>query len=247
MRLLGILTELLRCNFIKTVAFNFRMMPLKEALRLPVFFYGKVDLRSLKGKVKINHTIYPGMIKIGIKTKYVDTQVSNSRWTVNGLIVFNGPLEMARGSYVLVAEGAVLNLGTNRSFYGSNLKIFCFNRITIGDCVRITWECQIYDTSFHYLELVEKNNEVRPLQGEVFIGDRVWIGNRTTISKGAYIPSDTIVASNSLVNKSFSMIEPYGFLAGCPAVLKGTGIKRVFDRKYEAELDKQYGYHRTFL
>jgi Acetyltransferase (isoleucine patch superfamily) len=247
MRLLRVFAELLKCNLIKTIKFNFKMLPLKQALHLPIFFYGKVDLRSLQGKVKINHAIRPGLIKIGIITKYVDTQVSNSRWTVNGLIVFNGPLEMARGSYVLVAEGATLTLGTNKSFYGSNLKIFCFNRITIGDCVRITWECQLYDTSFHYLELVEKNNEVRPLQGEVFIGNRVWIGNRTTISKGAYIPSDTIVASNSLVNKNFSSIKPYGLLAGCPAVLKVTGVKRVYDREYEARLDKQYGYHRTFL
>ena len=247
MRLLRTIAELLKCNLIKTVTFNFKMLPFREALRFPVFFYGKVDLRSLKGKVKIDHTVYPGMIKIGIKTKYVDTQVSNSRWTVNGLIVFKGPLEMARGSYVLVAEGATLTLGTNKSFYGSNLKIFCFNRITIGDCVRITWECQLYDTSFHYLELVDRNNEVRPLQGEVFIGDRVWIGNRTTVSKGAYIPSDTIIASNSLVNKDFSKIESYCLLAGCPAVVKVTGVRRVYDRKYEAELDRQYEYHRTFL
>lgn len=239
--------EFFRCNIIKTLKFNFKMFPFRQAVKLPVFFYGKVDLRSLKGDVIINHTLSTGMIKIGILSKYVDTQVPNSRWTVNGTIIFNGPIEMARGSYVLVAKGAVLTIGSKNSFYGSNLKLMCFNRITIGDCVRLSWDTQIYDTSFHYLELLNKNNEVRPLQSEIFIGDRVWIGNRSTISKGSYIPDDTIVASNSLVNKNFKSIEPYSLLAGAPASLKGTGFKRIWDAKRQAELDKQYNYHRTFL
>jgi hypothetical protein len=73
------------------------------------------------------------------------------------------------------------------------------------------------------------------------------LGIGPDILKEHTYPSDTIVASNSLVNKNFSSIKPYGLLAGCPAVLKVTGVKRVYDREYEARLDKQYGYHRTFL
>lgn len=241
------LLEVLKSNLIKTIRFNFKLLPFKQAIRLPILFYGKVDLRSLKGRVRIDHAIGTGMIKIGIPSKYVDTQVPNCRWTVNGLIVFHGPLEMARGSYVLVAEGAVLSLGTEKSFYGSNLKIFCFSKITIGNCVRISWECQIYDTSFHYLEKIDDNNDVKPLSKEVFIGDRVWLGNRSTVAKGAIIPNDTIVASNSLVNKSFENIAPYGLLAGIPASLKSTGLKRIFDRSREREFDKRFSYHRTWL
>ena len=70
---------------------------------------------------------------------------------------------------------------------------------------------------------------------------------RTTFSKGAVVPSKTIVASNSLVNKDFSNIEPYTLLAGMPASVKATGQKRIFDLDIQRELDEKYHYVRTHL
>lgn len=239
--------KLLKCNLLKTIKFNFKMLPFKQAVRMPLFFYGKTDFRSLKGKVLINGPITSGMIKVGIKDEYVDTSIGNTIWTINGTIIFNGPLKIWRGSYFLVAKNAVLNIGSNETKLGSHLKIMCFNSITIGDCVRVAWECQIYDTSFHYLELLNRNNEIQHLSKPVVIGDRVWLGNRSTVSKGAIIPNDTIIASGSIVNKDFSQIEPYSMLAGCPASIKGTGFRRVFDRKQERDLDKKFNYPRTGL
>lgn len=239
--------ELFRCNLIKTIKFNLKMLPFKTASKLPILFYGKTDFRSLKGSVKINGPVSTAMIRVGIKDEYVDTSIGNTIWTINGTLVFNGPLKMWRGSYIVVAKNAVLNIGSQQTKLGSHLKIMCFNSITIGNCVRIAWECQIYDTSFHYLELVNRDNEIQALPKPVVIGDRVWLGNRSTVSKGAIIPNDTIVASSSMVNKDFSKIEPYSMLAGCPATVKVIGLRRVFDRKQEKELDKKYNYPRTGL
>ena len=241
------LKELLKCNLIKTIEFNFKMLPFKQAKKLPILFYGKTDFRSLKGEVKIKGSVSTAMVRVGIKDEYVDTSVGDTIWTINGTIIFNGPLKMWRGSYVIVAKNAVLNIGSQQTKLGSNLKIFCFDHISIGNCVRIAWECQIYDTSFHYLELLNRDNEVRPLSSPVVIGDRVWLGNRSTVSKGAVIPDDTVVASSSMVNKDFSQIEPYTMLAGCPAVVKATGLRRIFDRKAEKEMDRKFNYSRTGL
>lgn len=241
------LKELLKCNLIKTIEFNFKMLPFKQAKKLPILFYGKTDFRSLRGDVKFKGPVSTAMIRVGIKDEYVDTSVGNTIWTINGTIIFNGPLKMWRGSYIVVAKNAVLNIGSQQTKLGSNLKIFCFDHISIGNCVRIAWECQIYDTSFHYLELLNRDNEVRPLSSPVVIGDRVWLGNRSTVSKGAVIPDDTVVASGSMVNKDFSQIEPYTMLAGCPAVVKATGLRRIFDRKQEKELDRKFNYSRTGL
>jgi acetyltransferase-like isoleucine patch superfamily enzyme len=239
--------ELLKCNLMKTIKFNFKMLPFKQAMKLPVLFYGKTDFRSLKGKVEIKGPLSTAMIRVGIKDEYVDTSVGNTIWTINGTIVFNGPLKIWRGTYFVVAKNAVLDIGSKTTKLGSNLKIMCFDRITIGDCVRIAWECQIYDTSFHYLELLNNDHEIKPLSKPIVIGNRVWLGNRSTVSKGAVIPDDTIVASSSMVNKDFSQIEPYSMLAGCPASVKGTGYRRVYDRKQERELDKTFNYPRTGL
>ena len=239
--------ELLKCNLPKSLLFNFKMLPFREAVKLPILFYGKTDFRSLKGTVRINGPVSTAMIRVGVKDEYVDTTISNTIWTINGTIVFNGPLKIWRGSYVLVAHNAELNIGSKGTKLGSKIIIMCFDSIKIGDCARVAWECQIYDTSFHYLEYVDSNKEIQPLTAPVIIGDRVWLGNRSTVAKGAIIPSDTIVASNSLVNKDFSHLEPYSMIAGAPAVLKVSGIRRVYDGKYQRELDEKFGYSRTGL
>ena len=221
-------------------------------MKLPILFYGKTDFRSLTGHVEIKGSIHCGMISVGKKDVYVDTNVQNTIWTINGMLILEGPIRFFRGSYILVAKNGVLDIKSKPTEsgitkIGSNIHIFCFNHITIGYCTRIAWECQIYDSSFHYIEFVDSEKEIVPLSTPIVIGNHVWIGNRTTIAKGAIIPNDTVVASNSLVNKDFSNTEPYSMLAGCPATVKATGLRRVFDRKQERELDKKFNYSRTGL
>lgn len=50
---------------------------------------------------------------------------------------------------------------------------------------------------------------------DVIIGEHCWITSRCTILKGVELPNNTIVASNSLVNKKFT--EENTILAGTPA------------------------------
>lgn len=210
---------------------------------MPVWFYGKVVFRSLDGYVQLNGRVFTGMVKVGIKEWYVTTSIPQCTWTINGKLIFNGPIRFLQGSYVLVAHNAELQLGTGGSFMGSDLKIMCFDNIKIGNNTRITWDIQIMDTSFHYID----NNGVSKLTSPVLIGDNVWIGNKCIISKGAVIPNDTIVAQSSLVNKNYKDINPYTLLAGCPAIPKAVGVRRVWNEQMQAEYDARYFYDRTHL
>lgn len=241
------LKKVLKCNILKTIRFNFRMLPFEKAVKLPFLFFGKVDFRSLKGRVEIEGPVSTGMVLIGEKDVYADTAVQNTIWIINGTFIIHGPLKFFRGSYLLVARDAVLDIGSGGTIFGSHFKAFCFDHITIGENVRVAWDCQVYDTSFHYVEPVDQDNAVKPLTKPVVIGSRVWLGNRSTVAKGAVLPDDTIVASGSLVNKDFSQTAPYCMLAGSPAEVKATGIRRVYDRKTERELDKKFNYPRTGL
>lgn len=237
---------LFKVNLIKTVWFNWKMLPARQAWRLPVWFFGKTTFRGLTGKVIIESRVRSGMIRVGENAWYVETTVPWTIWNIRGTMVFKGPLEFCMGSYVLVSDQAVLTLGKNRTGFGSNIRLFCFDRITIGDSSRFAWDCLISDTSFHYIEKIESGAKA-PLTKPVIIGDRVSVFNRSSILKGAVLPDDTIVVSNSIVNKDFSKIGPYCMLAGAPAVVKATGVRRIWDLKEERELDRQFGYHRTHL
>lgn len=246
MRAVKLLFTLLQTNLIKTIWFNFKMLPIRKAYKLPIYLYGRVSFRSTSGKIVLPQKCHSGMIKIGKRDYYTDTNIAHTIWTINGTIIFNGAINFLRGSYVLVSNNATLTFGTCGTFIGSNTKIICFDRITIGDTTHITWDCQLMDTSFHYVETIFNHN-ISPLTEPLSIGNRVWVGNRTTISKGAMIPDDTIVASNSLVNKDHSIIGAYALLAGTPATVKATGLRRIFDTQLEKQLDKKYGYSRTHL
>ncbi len=237
---------LFKCNLYKTLYLNFKMLPFKKAVKLPIWIYGKMTFRSLNGIIIIEGKTYPGMIRVGRTDRYVTTNVPQSIWTINGTLKFKGKVNIYQGNYILVSKTGYCEIGTNGTLIGSDIKIFCFNRIVIGDNVRITWENQIYDTSFHYIEQLDNNNEISSLPKAVIIEDNCWIGNRSTITKGTHLPSYSIVASNSLVNKDFSSVGSCSLFAGTPAKFK-MKCKRVLDKNIEKDLDLKYGYNRTYL
>ncbi len=239
------LKELFKIKFIKTVWFNFKMLPLKQAILLPVYIYGRTSFRNTKGEFIIEAKVKPGMIKIGKKDKYVMTTIPYSIWTIEGKITFHSDFRFYGGSYVFCAKNANLSF-MGGGFCGSNVKIICFDSITLYD-TRVTWDCQIMDTSYHYLEVMDHPGEFKPLTTPIVLGSHVWIGNNSTITKGVVLPDETIVASHSLVNKNYSDIGPYNMLAGVPAVVKKRGIRRIYDAEKEAQLDQLFEYNRTKL
>lgn len=239
---------LFKTNLIKTLWLNFKMLPFQQALHLPIYVYGRAEFRRMKGKIVLDTPdIYSGMIKIGKRDYYIATAVQKCIWTISGTLIFHGPVKFLQGSYLLIADNGTLEIGGRDGIFGTNIRIFCFDRITIGRNVRMAWDIQLMDSSFHYIELTQKDNLVKPLTKPIVLGDNIWVGNRTTFSKGAIVPDQTVIASNSVVNKDFTGIEPDSLLAGTPATVKTTGCHRIFDVQREKELDKQFGYSRTHL
>lgn len=244
---LKLLYDLLRTNVFKTIWFNFKMLPFCQAIKLPIFIYRNVHFRDLSGVVVVNN-IRPGMIRIGYYLHYVATSVPMTEWTIRGKLVLNGPTRFFQGTYVLISDKATLTCGGIYQTFGTGCKIICFERITIGKRVAVGWECQIMDTSFHYIRQTEASSaDIAPLTKEIIIGDYVWIGNRTTISKGAVIPDESIIASNSLVNKDLTVDGSYCLFAGTPVKVVKKGVERVWSESKESELDKKYDYYRVHL
>lgn len=235
---------LLQTNVIKTIWFNYKKLPFRQAAKLPVLIYRNVHFRDLSGSVVVNNARF-GMVRIGYSTHYIATSVPRSEWTIRGKIVLNGPTRFFQGTYVLISDKATLTCGGIYNTFGTGCKIICFDKITIGNRVAVTWECQIMDTSFHYIQQAE--DKITPLTKKISIGNYVWIGNRTTISKGSVIPDESIIASNSLVNKDLSGNGSYCMFAGMPVKVVKEGVRRAWNETEEAELDEKFGYYRTHL
>ena len=73
-------------------------------------------------------------------------------------------------------------------------KIYCKEKIEIGDNTYIGEEVIIRDTDEHFLS----NNNTKPIK----IGNHVWIGCRNTILKGVRIADNNIISANSTITRS---------------------------------------------
>lgn len=220
-------------NPVATLWLNFRSLPIFQALRFPIFVYGRPRFYSLSGRIKIEGKVTPGMIKFNVVLPGAPSNMSvQSELYNDGLIIFRGEGEIGTGNKVLVSTYGVLDIG-ERFRISDMCNITCLTRVTLGKLCRLAHRGQILDGSFHYVANFNKRsiqNHTRPVQ----IGDQCWIGNSSTVSAGAVLPNFVIVASNSLVGRDYAYLKEGSLIGGAPAKLIAEGVYRVEDSEANA-------------
>jgi len=217
-------------NWIAILYFNFRMLPFKQAIKLPFDFYHSIKFENLGGQVAISSTspLKRGMIKIGAQGSDMFNRECTSLDLRGNLLVGNA-VTIGTGTVIRIEENGSLEIG-NSVAIGARSMLFCENSMIIKEGTITSWNCQMMDTDTHSIEDVN-SLEVYPRSKPIFIGKRCWIGNHVLINKGTVFPDDLIVASNSLCNKDYSKtISPFSIIGGIPAGLISEN-KRIFGDK----------------
>ncbi len=223
----GKLSKLFQHNWWAIFYFNLKMLPFRQAVKLPFDFYRGVSLRNLTGKVKLSSdNIHRAMIRIGGRGSEMFPR-TQTIVDIEGNVVFYGSAELGCGSLLRVYNGAVVTFG-DRVRIGAYTKVICQESITFGSEIDVSWESQIFDTNFHYMEDTATGKRTKLTQ-PVVIGSYNWFGNRVNIMRGTKTPDYTILASNSMTNKDYTDIPPYSLLAGTPAKLVKTDVRRMFE------------------
>jgi acetyltransferase-like isoleucine patch superfamily enzyme len=139
---------------------------------------------------------------------------------------------------ILVTGKGRLTIG-NGCIIGSDFRLYCKDRIELGDHVLISWNVFIGDYDGHPINPEERLIQMQymhraffPSQnrgrgsdeignyspsyetGPVVIGDNVWIGANVSILKGVHIGSGSVVAAGAVVTKD---IPARCIAAGNPA------------------------------
>lgn len=200
----------------KTIFFNFRVLPFKDAIKLPFFISYNTQIGEVhRGVILINQKLSIFMIRIGIGgTKGV---CANRKGYIsfgkNAKIIFDGFSGFSEGSSIRVDKGTLMfgaNFSANKNFF-----ISCSESISIGDNVLIGWNVNIRDSDGHVVYPLDEAKYTSNMSGSVEIGNNVWLAANVDILKGVEIPSDCVVGYNSCVTKKFK--ENNCLIAGYPA------------------------------
>lgn len=207
----------------RSLWYNLRLLPWRQARRLPILISNRTSIDALTGKVEINASnLRVGMVKIGFNT-YQGSNYRHDRTRLNlrGRMVVEGECSLGAGSSVEVAEGGVLTIGPQFNL-GPRSLIICHKEITFGRFDRISWGCTLMDTDQHAL-VDEEGKRVNPDRAIVF-GDNVWMGCHTIVTKGVTLADNTTVAAGSRLAGRYE--EPMTVLAGNPTTVVRRGVKR---------------------
>lgn len=188
----------------RSIWFNFKYLPFKEAIHLPIWIANNVRIRNLyKGGIKLQGNIVLGTIRIGyhcadaVDTYSVHTIIDIQK---QGLLVFEGDAHIGHGAIICVKQQGTLTVGKNFAISGTT-RLVCTQNISIGDNVQFSWDTLVMDSDAH--KIWDKNNVEFKNNEPITIGNNVWIAANCTLLKGTVIQDNCVIASNSLLNKSY--------------------------------------------
>lgn len=184
------------------IYFNIKHLPWSQARKLPIWLNIRT-LKTPKGKmiIECDH-IKPGMICIGMK-QYYFYKKGISLWN-EGTITFQGRCWISNETIITVYKGANLVLGEGTGISVANIE--CAKSIDIGRETLVGIYSKIMDTDSHLVIDVIGKCYINPTRG-IKIGAYNWLGESCFIMKGTKTPNHTIVAANSVLNKSYKIPE----------------------------------------
>lgn len=224
-------------NIIDTLRFNIKAFGLTKGLRLPVYIYGPIKMKSI-GTVRIHCPIKRRLLVIG--NNYGTVAAPYSVFYNTGTVEVYGKVIMNFGT-VFINRGIVLFRGNNA--LGNQCDINIHNRLDVGYNTFIGYESHVADSDHHYVVDVNTRRVYR-YSAPITIGNFNWFGSNSFIKKGTVTPDYLIVASPcSMLSKDYSSLPPYTVVAGSPARPVKQGIRRIYNFHEEAKIDDFFLQH----
>jgi acetyltransferase-like isoleucine patch superfamily enzyme len=164
-------------------------------------------------------------VTIGEKSRfYEEAKVVNLRRDNSCIVIGEGT--HIRGELVTFAFGGQIHIGSN-TYIGEGSIIRSAEKISIGDNVLISHNCNIIDTDSHEMNYLERASGFKNIvtkghskeQGSILckpihIADYAWISYNVSILKGVTIGRGAIVGAGSIVTKD---VPEFTIVAGNPA------------------------------
>lgn len=229
-----------RVNLLKTLYYNFYFFSFKQAFKLPLAVGWNVRFRGTGSIILSASEIHPFMLSFGV-LKIDDIESNSDKTYISnwGNLEFQGYAKIHPGAKLWIFEDANITFKGNNTI-GARSIVASEEFIEIGFNSGCSWDCEIFDTDFHFLIDVS-SGEIYPKKKKVFIGDKVFIGNHVNIGKGTKIPNGSVISSWSKVFGSFTRKGENLLIAGNPAKVVDTGLTmtHAYEEALEAECEQK--------
>ena len=199
---------------------NFRCLPFRQAVHMPILVSHHTRLKHLSGKVVVSGRLKMGLVKIGLGTSQMsDFRSERTVVDFRGCVEFNGKCKIGAGARLFVADTGTLVFHDNFC-NSSHLSIICFQHIEFGNNNHVSWHTLIMDSDQHSL-LNDAGERINP-DAPVRFGDNVWCGCNVLILKGTELTRDVVVAAGAVVHGTHE--TPHVILAGNPAKIVKSNV-----------------------
>lgn len=170
----------------------------KSVKGLKIKFYGRNNVVEIEQPVKFQDSI---LTLSGSENR---VKIGSSKYCLKELKIY-------------CADNSEITAGRNLSTSGCSIAAAGAEKmkVTIGDNCMFGANVYIRPADGHTILDKTTGEILNDDRKEIIIGNHVWLGRNTSVTKGSVIPDDTIAGINSLINKKFE--ETNTILAGSPA------------------------------
>ena len=164
-------------NPLLTIYINFCCLPLRQAIKLPIFVYGRPKLFVANGKIILPTMCKTGMVKFNISRPGVDGNDSQSELRLCGNITFHGKAVIVQSNKLDVFGN--LEIGQNMLMQEHCL-IGCYISIKVGNSFCMAHRSQMMDSNLHWMADMA-SRVVKRFSSPIIMGDYCWLCTNTLV------------------------------------------------------------------
>lgn len=209
-------------NILATLRLNFRLLPFRQACRLPIVVEGplRLDLGP-DAKLVLPADAKRGTVVIGSRHETYKASSGKTQFSFFGTWIVDGRVRIGIDSCLYIHPNATFHTGAD-VFIARDSQIECAEAITLGNQV-LAGEIYLCDTAGH---TVSHHGKTLPMTRPIHIAEGCYFGFRTQVLRGAVIPPHCVIGSGAVCTRDFAQEYPEGhlLLTGVPAEVKATDV-----------------------
>lgn len=209
-------------NLLATLKLNLKLLPWRQALRLPIVVQGPLRLElGPKARLELPAVAGRAMVILGSRHETYKAGAGKGQFSLHGTWKVGGNVRIGLDSCLYIHAGATFTTGKD-VYIARDSQIECASEVTIDDHV-LMGETYICDTAAHP---VKHGASLQPMTRPIHIEEGCYFGFRTMVLRGAKIPPHCVIGSGAVCTRDYTVTHPDGhlLLTGVPAEVKATDV-----------------------